>query len=74
MGARCLDLTRSGGDSGSFLESAINGFESLQGIEQLQASFADLLGAWSELLRMFDGEFDSVDRNARLVSHLEFNR
>jgi len=64
MGGLCLDLTRSGSDSGSFLESPINGFESLQGIEQLQGSFTDLVGAWSVLLRIFDGEFDSVDRNA----------
>jgi hypothetical protein len=43
-------------DSRTSLESAVSGFESLQGIQQLQHSFAQWTRSRGELLRVIDGK------------------
>src|SRR5215831_2200308 len=56
------------------LESAINRFESFESVEQLQSSFTQRVGWWTELLHVFDGELNSIYCHSRLVCHFEFNR
>jgi hypothetical protein len=65
--------TRRSSDSRSFLESAINGFETLKRFEQLHAGFAGLVCGQHELFRVLDREPDAVDSDARLVSHFELD-
>ena len=73
MGARFLYPTPSGPCPGPVLESPINGFQSFQCIEQLQARLACLICAWNELFRVPDRESDPVDCDPCLVSHFEFD-
>jgi hypothetical protein len=55
------------------LESAIEGFD-LQGIEQLQSSFAKRIGSRAELPSMLDSESDSVDSDTSSIRRFELNR
>jgi hypothetical protein len=55
------------------LEATLHRFQSFERIEQLQASFSNRVRTRRELLGVFDGKFDSVDGDSRLVGHLEFN-
>jgi hypothetical protein len=66
-GSRLLGLSR------AFLEPAINRFELLERIEQLQAGIPGLVCALSELFSVLDGEFDAVNNDPRLVGHFELD-
>ncbi len=62
------------GGSGPDLEMAVQGFETFEGIHQLQAGFARRV-AWShELFCVPDRELDAIDGDASLVGHLELDR
>jgi hypothetical protein len=49
------------------LESAFDGLQPAQGIEQLQSGFVERVGAGAELLIVLDSELEAVDCDARLV-------
>jgi hypothetical protein len=61
-------------DSGSRLEPAIDCFESVERVQELEAGVSHLIRLSSKLLRMLDGEPDAVNRDAPLVRHFELNR
>ncbi len=52
---------------------AINSFKPLERVQQFQADLSHLVGVWPELLRVLDGEPDSIHPNARLVTYLELH-
>ena len=59
--------------SGSYLEPAIDGFQPLQRVQELQADVSHLIRTRRELLRVLDGKPYAVDGNTRLVRHLELH-
>jgi hypothetical protein len=58
----------------SSLKPAINGFKSLERVQQLEAGISHLIGVGGELFSMFYDEPDPIDSDACLVRHFEFHR
>lgn len=56
--------------SPSILKSALGSLQSVQGIQELHSRFSELLRL-APVLRGFDRKSDSVNRNSRLICHLE---
>jgi hypothetical protein len=63
IGTFCFGTSRSSG-SRPLLESAINCFEPLKRIDQLQTGLTGLVRARHELFHVLGGESDPVDRDA----------
>ena len=60
-------------ESRSFLKPAIDGFQPLQRVQELEADVSHLIRTRRELLRVLDGKPYAVDGNTRLVRHLELH-
>jgi hypothetical protein len=56
------------------LKAPVQGFEALQGIQQLEGSLAHMDAGFGKLLRVLNRELDSINRDPSLVCHLEFHR
>jgi hypothetical protein len=61
-------------DSRSDLKAPIQGFETLQGVQQLQPGLARINAWLGKLLCVPDRELDSINGDAGLIGHLKFNR
>jgi len=61
-----------GGDSRSNLKAPIQSFESIQGIQQLQAYLAHMNAGVCKLFRVLNRKFDSINCDASLIGDLEF--
>jgi len=62
------------GASRPSLKAAIKGFKTLEGVKQLESGLTQRIAGFNKLFGVSDGEFDSINRDASLISHLKFNR
>jgi hypothetical protein len=61
-------------EAGSRLKSTLNGIESVERVQQLQARFSHLIAGFGKLLHVNDRKFDPVDSDSGLIGHFELNR
>jgi hypothetical protein len=71
--ARIICSSGLGPRYGSYLEPAIDGFQPLQRVQELEANVSHLIDPRRELLSMSDGKLDAVDGHTRLVRHFELH-
>ena len=62
------------GNSRPRLKSAVDGFQAVEGVEQLHSGLPHGLAWFGELFGVSDCKFDSINRDASLICHLKLKR